>query len=228
MKRIVKPELLDMLPPDDPRAVRSRHDLHRVNWWMRNHIIMTCALKENLVTSPTQIIELGAGDGRFLLRVAHKLCPGSRNVKVTLLDWQKNVSAETLAAFVECGWQAEAIVADVFDWTPIESESRVVVANLFLHHFEENKLAELFRKISQTTNLFIAVEPHRSALPSLVVPLLRLIGCNDVTRHDAVISIRAGFANQELSTLWPDKTKWQLNERRAGLFSHLFIARRRE
>ena len=40
MKRIVQPELLDALPPDDPRAVRSRRDLRRVNAWMRNHTIM--------------------------------------------------------------------------------------------------------------------------------------------------------------------------------------------
>ncbi len=46
MNRIVKPELLDELPPADPRAVRSRRDLRRVNAWMRNHAIMARALAE--------------------------------------------------------------------------------------------------------------------------------------------------------------------------------------
>ena len=45
MKRIIEPELLDTLPPDDPRAVRSRRDLRRVNAWMRNHAIMARALQ---------------------------------------------------------------------------------------------------------------------------------------------------------------------------------------
>jgi hypothetical protein len=55
-----------------------------------------------------------------------------------------------------------------------------------------------------------------------------LIGCGPVTRHDGRISVRAGFAGSELSTLWPDKQNWELVERRVGLFSHLFIARRKD
>jgi hypothetical protein len=35
--------------------------------------------------------------------------------------------------------------------------------------------------------------------------LLWLIGCNAVTRHDAAVSMRAGFIRQELSALWPDR-----------------------
>ena len=74
MKRIVQPELLDTLPPDDPRAVRSRRDLRRLNAWMRNHAIMANALQTAANgQAPKQIIELGAGDGDFLLRVAQRL-----------------------------------------------------------------------------------------------------------------------------------------------------------
>ena len=45
MNRIVQPELLDELPPDDPRAMRSRRDLRRINAWMRNHAIMAAHCK---------------------------------------------------------------------------------------------------------------------------------------------------------------------------------------
>ena len=37
---------------------------------------------------------------------------------------------------------------------------------------------------------------------------------------------RAGFAGRELSALWPDEAGWQLDERPAAPFSHLFVARR--
>src|ERR1019366_3881905 len=125
------------------------------------------------------------------------------------------------------GWRAEAVVADVFDWSPPGDAAEAVIANLFLHHFEDARLAELLQKISQHAKLFIAVEPQRFRRAFACAQLLQLIGCNDVTLHDAAISIRAGFIGQEISALWPDKTNWQLTERRAGLFSHLFIARRR-
>ena len=227
MKRIVQPELLDTLPAGDPRAVRSRQDLRRVNGWMRQHAIMATALQQALNRhAPGHITELGAGDGNFLLRVAQKILPRWPAVKVALPDLQKNISAETLAAFAALGWQAEAVVADVFDWLQTFDAGEVVIANLFLHHFEAARLAELFRLISQRAKLFIATEPRRAPWPLFCSRLLWVIGCNDVTRHDAVVSVRAGFSGEELSALWPDRQTWRLTEHRAGAFSHLFIAQK--
>jgi hypothetical protein len=224
MKRIVEPEMLDELPPDDPRAIRSRRDLRRVNAWMRNHAIMAGTLIGHCPGTPARITELGAGDGHFLLRVAQNLAARWPDMSATLLDRQDIVSPETLAAFAALGWRAEAAVADVFDRP--EGPGGIVVANLFLHHFEDGRLAELLRAVAQRAKLFIAIEPHRFALPLLCGQLLWLIGCNAVTRHDAVVSIRAGFLDGELSALWPDRQNWRLTERRAGRFSHLFIAHR--
>lgn len=227
MKRIVEPELLDTLPPDDPRAVRSRRDLRRVNAWMRHHAIVARALEQNGNGSvPRQITELGAGDGNFLLRVAQNLSSRWSGVDATLLDLQKNVSAKTLAAFAAHGWRAEAVVADVFEWPENSGDSEVVIANLFLHHFEAARLTELFRKISHRTKLFIALEPRRARWPLFCSRLLGAIGCNEVTRHDAVVSVRAGFSGRELSALWPDAQNWRLTEQSAGAFSHLFIAQK--
>lgn len=235
LKRIVQPELLDTLPPDDPRAIHSRRDLRRINWWMGNHAIMAKALLNYSQQSPKQITELGAGDGDFLFQVVRKFRTGQAfsqfdqlPAMATLLDLQKNVSVKTVRALAELGWRAKVVVADVFDWSPTEEAEQVVIANLFLHHFEDARLAELLGKVSQNAKLFVAVEPHRFAWPALVGKLLWLIGCNDVTRHDAVISIRAGFSGNEISALWPDKKNWRLTECRAGLFSHVFIAQRRQ
>ena len=63
MNRIVEPELLDSLSPADLRAVGSRRDLRRINWWMRNHAILANALEANLSPNSKNFIELGAGDG---------------------------------------------------------------------------------------------------------------------------------------------------------------------
>ena len=225
MKRIVQPEFLDKLPPDDPRAVRSRRDLRRVNGWMCNHVIVAGALDKTFHGHPPgQITEIGAGDGTFLLSVAQKIPQRWPDVNASLIDLQRNVSLETLAAFASCGWHAEAVVADVFDWP--ETVSDIVVANLFLHHFDGARLAELLRMVSRRTKFFIAIEPRRGCWPLFCSRLLWAIGCNGVTRHDATVSVRAGFSGNELSALWPDKQNWQLTEQCAGAFSHLFIARK--
>ncbi|HEY1663427.1 MAG TPA: methyltransferase domain-containing protein [Verrucomicrobiae bacterium] len=221
MSRIVEPEILDSLPPDDPRAARSRRDLHRVNLVMGNHGIMARALKEHCPLPPKQIAELGAGDGNFLLRVAAK--SGWQNIDAVLLDQTRAVSAGTLAAFSKFNWRAQFVTADVFEWN---GPAEVVIANLFIHHFEDAELARLLQKIAGHAKLFIALEPHRFYYPRPCALTTLLVGCSRVTLHDAEASIRAGFIRQEITPLWPDKPNWQLTERRAGLFSHLFVARR--
>jgi ubiquinone/menaquinone biosynthesis C-methylase UbiE len=226
MKRRVEAELLDVLPADDRRAIRSRRDLRRVNAWMGNHTIMAHALQlAGADRPPKEVVELGAGDGNFLLRVAQKIAPRWPDVKVTLLDRRNAVAPQTLAAFAALGWRAEVAVADVFEWRPARAD--LIVANLFLHHFTDARLRELLRLIAEGAGWFVAIEPHRFALPWLCGQMLWFIGASGVTRHDGVASIAAGFVRQEISALWPDPENWQLTERRAGLFSHLFVARKR-
>lgn len=230
MKRTVEPELLDELPPEDPRAIHSRRDLHRVNALMRSHRIMADALLAGTNGySPKHIVDLGAGDGDFLLRVAQRLAPLWKGVSASLLDRLSIVPAATLKEFERLDWQAESTIADVFAWarqTPA-NPAEVVVANLFLHHFSDAQLAGLFRAVSKNVNLFVAVEPRRAALPMFCSRSLWVVGCNAVTRHDAVASVRAGFIGCELSTLWPVADEWILSEKPMGAFSQVFVAQRR-
>jgi len=160
------------------------------------------------------------------VRVAKKISPRWPGVKVTLLDHQKVMSLQTLASFTPPGWHAEAVAADVFDWLPAATGLEVVVANLFLHHFEDARLVELFRAVAGRARLFVAIEPTRAPWPLFCCRLLWAIGCNSVTRHDATVSVRAGFSGHELSALWPVGNDWQLTERHTGFFSHLFVARK--
>jgi hypothetical protein len=254
MKRLVEPEWLDELPPDDPRAAGSRRDLRRLNAWMRNHAIMANALQTAANgQTPKRIVELGAGDGDFLLRVAQLVtgngapasgAAGSGNiaaeccrlenrnavawneVNVTLLDRQNVVTPQTLAAFASLGWRVETVVADIFDWLQTPAPAEIVIVNEVLHHFDDARLAGLLRVIAGHTHLFIAIEPRRAPWPLFCSRLLWAINCNSVTRHDAAVSVRAGFVREELSALWPDKSNWQLTEQRASWFSHLFIAQK--
>jgi hypothetical protein len=101
-----------------------------------------------------------------------------------------------------------------------------IVANLFLHHLDSGSLRRLLALAAVRAPLFIACEPRRSAPALWASRLVGLIGCNDVTRHDAVISVRAGFAGRELSALWPADGGWFLIEKAAPPFSHVFVARR--
>lgn len=225
-QRIVAPEVLDHLAPSDPRAMRSRRDLRRVNAIMRNARIVAEALGD--VTPPVSIVELGAGDGAWLVQLARALPARWSDVRAVLLDRQDTVSGSTLAALAGRGWRPEVVTADALDWlTQREGRVDLIVANLFLHHFAPDALRELLGAIASRTQIFAACEPRRSPTALCASRMLGVIGCSAVTRHDAVVSVRAGFSGRELSALWPDRESWELKEHERGWFSHLFVARRR-
>lgn len=167
--------------------------------------------------------EEGKGEGEGIT-----ISPDATHIDVLFIDLHNLLREETKAEFAALNWRVRAIEANIFDWLSKSSaETDVVLANLVLHHFTDAQLALLFSEISDKTNAFIAVEPRRGAWPLFCACSLGLIGCNAVTRHDAPVSVRAGFTGRELSTLWPHSNEWEITERRAGLFSHLFVARRK-
>jgi Methyltransferase domain len=225
--RRVEPEWLDELPADDPRALRSRRDLRRVNALMDNAGIVAAAMRVGLAEAPMHIAEIGAGDGAFALRLANALPRPSAGATFTLLDRQDVVTSATRDAFAARGWEVRVVQADVFEWLrgPTTPDFDAIVANLFLHHFAPRPLGELLGLVARKTHHFVACEPRRSGFALLGSRLLGLVGCNDVTRHDAVVSVRAGFRGRELGAHWP-RDGWILDEGARGLFSHRFVALR--
>ena len=226
MLRAIERELLDDLPADDPRAMHSRRDLRRVNAWMGHAGIMAAILEPVFRQRPPEsIVELGAGDGTFLLRLAERLGPRWQPSRVTLVDQQQLLDDRTRTAFDARSWRVESRRIDLFDWMESQAEPiDLVIANLFLHHFVEVDLQRLFARLSTLTGFFLACEPRRSPLALGATSLTWLIGCNDLTRHDARLSVRAGFADSELSRLWPGGAEWHLTERGAGWVTHCFTA----
>ncbi|HTD86845.1 MAG TPA: hypothetical protein VK850_09745 [Candidatus Binatia bacterium] len=209
--RVLEAELLDVLPATDERARHSRRDLRKLNRIMAHRQHMFHMMRN----APfDRLVDLGSGDGQFALNVAQSL---KRPCRLVFVDQQRVPGAP-----------ADLIVSDVMGFLRgMERQSgSALMANLFLHHFTDDGLRELFLEASQKVDWFFACEPRRSRLSLVAIGLLPLIGCNAVTRHDAAASIRAGFVGQELSSLWPQTDTWKLTERECGFASHCFMASR--
>jgi hypothetical protein len=229
LPRCVEPEWLDQLTENDVHAVGSRRDLRRINGWMLQSAIMARLLRRHCgVSPPRRIVDIGTGDGTFMLRVARRLAPHWPAVSLLLLDRRDVISRETRAGFAAIGWTVDTMVADAFEGLARHNgNADLVTANLFLHHFPADELARLLALAAGTAPVVAACEPRRGVVPLLASRLSWAIGANRVTRHDAPASVRAGFAGRELSALWPYHG-WDLDERESGPFTHCFAARRRD
>jgi hypothetical protein len=237
MRRRVEPEWLDELAADDPRAQRSRRDLRRLNAIMRHAGLLAGRLLDGHThTPPYRLVEIGCGDGTFFLALARKLLPVWNRLDVVLVDQVNIVDSATRAQLEALGCRCQCVQAEVFEW--LASDGAMpgdwVVANLFLHHFPEDRLRLLLGRVAERASCLAACEPRRSWPVLMFSRMLGLIGCNDVSRHDAVLSVRAGFRDGELGTLWrgqfagrpSDQSCWITEECGAGWFSHRFVARR--
>jgi hypothetical protein len=226
--RTVCPEALDDLDPEDPRAQRSRRDLRRIHRAMGSLTILRKMVRRlRLVPHPRSIVELGAGDGTLLLRFARSLEPKWKGVEVTLLDRHPAVDRGTLDGFHRLEWRVNVVREDALIWAQATGAKRydLCIATLFLHHFEDPDLSVLLAGIAARCQSFVASEPRRDRLAELGSHLVGILGSNAVTRQDAIKSVAAGFAGEEISAAWPgDHTAWKLEENRALPFSHSFLA----
>ena len=186
MKRQVVPEILDSLSGDDPGALRSRRDLRLINVLMGNE---RWILKQNYCGG---VIELGAGEGQLTRKIAAR-------GQVVGLDLQERPDG------LDVPWLA----GDLFQILP-EVEGETIVANLVLHHFRDNQLAQLGKLIRDRRSL-IAVEPWRSKI-SLAEGYALWPLINHITKHDMMVSIRAGFRNGELRKLLDLGDEWEWKE----------------
>jgi hypothetical protein len=144
------------------------------------------------------IVEIGAGDGMLCGKLARRFP-------------QAPVAAYDLAPRPA---ELEPRVAwhrgDLFE-VPAPERGGVLVANLFLHHFEGEALAALGRWL-ENFEVLVFNEPDRSRLPHGLGGLLHP-WINRVTRHDMHVSIRAGFAAGEMARfLGLDEKHWRIRE----------------
>ncbi len=211
-ERVLQPELLDTLPPDDPDAMRAREEMLQVNGIMGNHRWIERMVRRHREEG-WRITELGAGDGALSLRLMEAGC-------VT----EAGLHAFDLAPRPE-HWPAGA------HWTRGDvlaqalPDTEIVIANLFLHHFTTEQLRVLGGRLSPVTRLMVAAEPARRWIHRLSGRVFcELAELNHVQRHDMQASICAGFRGEELGDALGLGKEWRVSAHEHPLGGYRFMA----
>jgi hypothetical protein len=194
MQRTLQPEILDSLPPDHPDALQNRRDLRRINGLMGNFRWLTSTLPK-LLRPGERALEIGSGDGALGAVLA------AAGLSYDGLDlWPRPAKWPRESAWHRTNLLSFAGYADY----------PVVFGNLIFHQFSDDDLAALGATLGRTARLIVANEPARGLHVQLLSRAINpLIGANHVTRHDAHVSIAAGFRGDELPrALGLDKSLW--------------------
>lgn len=203
MERVVAPEWLDRLEPDDRLARANRTDL-----WQLNQLVGTAAwfqmALEQVPDRPKRLVEIGAGDGG-LSRALQKggwECDGL-DVWPAPVEWP-----------AERAWH-RVKVESFNGWSDYDG----VCANLFLHQLEDATLAELGRRWAAAgIRAVVTQEPWRSGVGRVMFLLAAAaLGLGEVSRHDGWVSVNAGFDGAELpERLGLGGAGWAWEVRRTG------------
>lgn len=193
MQRRLQPEILDTLSPDDPAALRNRRDLRLINRAMGTARWFTGELQRR-VRPAERILEIGAGTGDLGRHLR------ARGFLVDGLDlWPRPAD-----------WPADAAwhQADLRKFEGYSNYS-VILASLIFHQFDEADLAEIGSRLSHA-RVLLASEPARKRRAKVFLAVGgAVLGANYVTRHDARVSVEAGFLRDELPRfLRMDRSGW--------------------
>lgn len=187
--RVIVPEMLDHAPPDVTRA--SLRDLTRINRFLGGYYVLG-RLFDGLVARSDRfsVLDIGAASGDMGAAIRRRY-PGAR---VTSLDYKSDHLVQAADP---------RIVADAFA-LPIRPRSfDFVFSSLFLHHFTDDQVVDLFRSFRRVAHrAVLAIDLERGPLAYHFLPRTRwLFGWHDITINDGQISVAAALKKHELREL---------------------------
>ncbi len=194
--RSTEPELMDDLDYQGEDLAVTLKELDFINKWLGGDQISRNALRSLTRQHPIHsIADLGCGSGKFL----HWVKRTFPEVRCAGVDANPAIVELAKKAYPEVEFQCENIQHRAFSSQPFD----VIHCCLFLHHFTNTELAELFRSFHNQVSVGIIVNDlHRHSMAYFAIKLLtRLFSRSTLVRHDASLSVRRGFKKKELEKI---------------------------
>ncbi len=168
--------------------------------------------KDEIIT----VVDIGCGDGNMLRNIA--VFGAKHNYKFNLIgvDGNKHIiklAEEKSASFPNISFKTK----DIFSKKAIVSEYHIALCTLFLHHFKNEGIITILKKLSAEAKVGVIVNDlHRSRTAFWLFRLFSSIFIKSkIAKHDGLVSVARGFKRTELTALanklpqTTSKVKWK-------------------
>ena len=219
-------ELMDDLSCEGEIIDKTLRELDVINHWLGGNQVTINGLSSLLSDidkkRPLTIADIGCGSGDMVARISRWGERTSRSVEVVGIDANPNIVnyARTHSRNQRISFETLNILDDEFSRRKFD----IVVATLFMHHFTNTQLVQIFGSLGrQTTIGFVVNDIHRHPLALHSIKLLTsLFSRSSMVIHDAPLSVRRAFTRADLESIlsqagittytlkWRWAFRWQL------------------
>ncbi len=224
--RSAEDEIMDDLSYEGEILNQTLRELDTINRLLGgNHVTLNGIKKliDPSLDKTWKIIDVGCGGGDILKLIANWARKSNIKVELQGVDANPNVikyAEENCSGYSEISFRADNIFSDEFK----KMDCDILTATLFLHHFDDQELSQLFTQFQKQAKIGIVVNDlHRHWLAYRSINLLTgLFSKSSMVKNDAGISVLRSFrktdwikilgnvdvSNFKLTWMWA--FRWQL------------------
>jgi 2-polyprenyl-3-methyl-5-hydroxy-6-metoxy-1,4-benzoquinol methylase len=209
-KRSLEVEIMDDFEIGGDALTKSLDQLAVINFLLGGNRVTINGLKKMLKNQSKdrefRIIDLGCGNGKMLRIIADYGRINGFSFRLTGIDANINTVQYAKASsnqYPEIEFKQSNVLDPNFDIEPCD----LVLSTLFLHHFTEDEIVILLKKLVSKAKIGILVNDlHRHKMAYFLFKIFCIPISNEMIVNDGLISILKGFKANELFNM-SDKVK---------------------
>lgn len=220
-------EIMDDLEFHDEVVFQTLRELDLINQWLGGNAVTLNGIQNILTAIPNEqsvsVADLGCGSGEMLRLIAKKNSRHHHRVHLIgidanrhIVDYARNHSKD----FKNIQFEALNIFSPEFKSRNFD----LIIATLFLHHFSDPELIDLFSALKRQAKIGIVVNDiHRHPFAYYSIKwLTSLFSRSSMVKYDAPLSVLRAFKRRELELIlekagiknyqlkWKWAFRWQL------------------
>lgn len=198
-------ELMDDFSVEGNLLRESLDSIANINKWLGGNLVtlngLKKVLKKHTINKPITMLDMGCGNGDMLREVAKFGKKAGYNFILIGIDANQHTidyAKELSVNYPEISYLYQDVFSEEFQHLQYD----LVLATLFLHHFNEDDIVKLLAPILKKAKLGMVVNDlNRNIIAYYLFSFLCLFIKNKMTKEDGLVSILRAFKKSDLERI---------------------------